>query len=68
MTRANKCIQQSCRVYDQHKKSAVLYISNEENEKEIRKLRKLLFTIASKRIKHTEINLPKLVKDLYIEN
>ena len=32
------------------------------------KLRKLPFTIAMKRIKYLEINLPKETKDLYIEN
>ena len=36
--------------------------------KEKEKLRKLPFTIATKRIKYLRINLPKETKDLYIEN
>ena len=36
--------------------------------KQKEKLRKILFTIAMKRIKYLGINLPKETKDLYVEN
>ena len=42
---------------------AFLYTNNEKTEKEIREA--ILFTIASKRIKHTGVNLLKETKDLY---
>ena len=43
-----------------------LYTNDEKSESEIRKT--LPFTIATKRIKHLGINLPKQTKDLYAEN
>ena len=43
-----------------------LHINSEESEKEIKKI--IPFTVASKRIKYIEINIPKLVKDLCVEN
>jgi len=48
------------------KLTAFLYINNERSEREIREA--ILFTIASKRIKYLEVNLPKETKDLYSEN
>ena len=43
-----------------------LYTNNEWSEREIKET--IPFTIATKRIKHLGINLPKEVKDLYAEN
>ena len=43
-----------------------LYTNNEKTEREIKKT--VPFIIATKRIKHSGINLPKKTKDLYIEN
>ena len=48
------------------KSLAFLYTNNERTEKEIKET--IPFTIAMKRIKYLEINLPKETKDLYIEN
>ena len=48
------------------KSLAFLYTNNEKTEREIKET--ILFTIATKRIKYIEINLPKETKDLYIEN
>ena len=45
---------------------AFLYTNDEKSESEIKKT--LPFTIATKRIKYLEINLPKETKDLYAEN
>ena len=49
-----------------HKSLAILYTNNEKSEREIKET--IPFTIAMKRIKYLEINLPKEIKDLYIEN
>ena len=46
--------------------TAFLYTNNKLPEKETKEI--ILFTIASKRIKYLRINLPKEVKDLYMEN
>ena len=43
-----------------------LYTNNELSEKEIKET--IPFTIKSKRIKYVRINLPKEVKELYLEN
>ena len=43
-----------------------LYTNNERSEREIKET--IPFTIATKRIKYLEINLPMEVKDLYSEN
>ena len=48
------------------KSLAFLYTNNEKSEREIKET--LPFTIATKRIKYLEINLPKEAKDLYAEN
>ena len=48
------------------KSLAFLYTKNEKREREIKET--IPFTIAMKRIKYLEINLPKETKDLYIEN
>ena len=48
------------------KSVAFLYTNNKRSEREIKEI--ILFTIASKRIKHLGINLPKEAKDLYSEN
>ena len=48
------------------KSLAFLYTNNEKTEREIKET--IPFTIAMKRIKYLEINLPKETKDLYIEN
>ena len=48
------------------KSAAFLHTNNELLETVIKKT--ILFTIASRRIKHLGINLPKEVKDLYLEN
>ena len=44
---------------------AFLYTNYKKTEREIREI--IPFTIAMKRIKHLGINLPKEIKDLYIE-
>ena len=41
-----------------------LYTNNEKSEREIKE--STPFTIATKRIKYLEINLPKEIKELYI--
>ena len=46
------------------KSLAFLYTNNEKPEREIKET--IPFTIAMKRIKYLEINLPKETKDLYI--
>ena len=43
-----------------------LYTDNEKTERETKET--IPFTIAMKRIKYLGINLPKEIKDLYIEN
>ena len=43
-----------------------LYTNNEKPEREVKE--KIPVTIATKRIKHQGINLPKETKDLYAEN
>ena len=49
------------------KSIAFLYSKNELlREREIKEI--IPFTIASKRIRYLEINLPRVVKDLYSEN
>ena len=48
------------------KSRAFLYTNDEKSEREIKET--LPFTIATKRIKHLELNLPKETKDLYAEN
>ena len=48
------------------KSLAFLYTNNEKTEREIKET--IPFTIATKRIKYLQINLPKEAKDLYIEN
>ena len=48
------------------KSLASLYTNNEKTEREITEI--IPFTIAMKRIKYLEINLPKETKDLSIEN
>ena len=48
------------------KSLAFLYISDEKTEREIKET--IPFTIVMKRIKYLGINLPKEIKDLYIEN
>ena len=48
------------------KSLAFLYTNNERTESEIKET--IPFTIATKRIKYLEINLPKETKHLYIEN
>ena len=48
------------------KSFAFLYTNDEKSEIEIKET--LPFTIATKRIKHLGINLPKETKDLYAEN
>ena len=43
-----------------------LYINNEPQEREIKKL--ISFTTASKQVKYLRINLTKEIKDLFLEN
>ena len=45
---------------------AFLYTNKERSEREIKET--IPFTIATKRIKYLEINLPKEINDLYSEN
>ena len=45
---------------------AFLYTNNEKTEREIKQI--ISFTIATKRIKYLGVYLPKVTKDLYIEN
>ena len=48
------------------KSLAFLYNNNEKSERENEE--SIPFTIATKRIKYLEINLPKEMKELYTEN
>ena len=48
------------------KSFAFLYTNSEKSEREIKE--SIPFTIATKRIKCLEINLPKVTKELYTEN
>ena len=48
------------------KSLAFPYTNNEKSDREIKK--SIPFTIASKRIKYLQINLPKRTKELYTEN
>ena len=48
------------------KSLAFLYTNNEKSEREVKD--SIPFTIATKRIKYLEINLPKETKELYTEN
>ena len=48
------------------KSLAFLYTNNERSAREIKET--IPFTIATKRIKYLGINLPKEIKDLYVEN
>ena len=48
------------------KSLAFLYTNNEKSGREIKE--SIPFTIATKRIKYLEINLPKETKELYREN
>ena len=48
------------------KSLAFLYTNNEKTEREIKET--IPFTIATKKVKYSGINLPKETKDLYIEN
>ena len=48
------------------KSLAFLYTNNEKSERKIKK--SIPFTIATKRIKYLEINLPEETKELYKEN
>ena len=48
-----------------HKSNALLFISDESAEREVRKITP--FTIALKKVIYLEINLTKEVKDLYNE-
>ena len=43
-----------------------MYTNNEKTEREIKET--IPFTISRKKIKYLGINLPKVTKDLYIEN
>ena len=45
---------------------AFLYINSEVSERETKKT--IPFTVAAKNIRYLGINLPKEVKDLYLEN
>ena len=49
-----------------YKSLAFLYTNNEKTETEIKET--IAFTIATKRIKYLGVYLPKVTKDLYIEN
>ena len=51
---------------NRQKSLAFLYSNNEKSETEIKE--SIPFTIATKRIKHLGINLPKETKELYTEN
>ena len=48
------------------KSLAFLYTNNEKSERDIKE--SIPYTIATKRIKYLEINLPKETKELYTEN
>ena len=48
------------------KSLAFLYVNNEKSKREIKE--SIPFTIAAQRIKYLGINLPKEMKELYIEN
>ena len=48
------------------KSLAFLYTNNGKPDRQIKET--ILFTIATKRIKHLGLYLPKEIKDLYIEN
>ena len=51
---------------NRQKSLAFLYSNNEKSEREIKE--SIPFTIATKRIKHLGINLPKETKELYTDN
>ena len=51
---------------DTQKSLAFLYTNNEKSEREIKE--SIPLTIATKRIKYLEINLPKETEELYTEN
>ena len=51
-------------IINTQKSLAFLYTNNEKTKREIKET--IPFTIATKRIKYLEINLPKETKDLYI--
>ena len=53
------------KIYSQ-KCLAFLYTNNKRSEREIKET--IPFTIATRRVKHLGVNLPKTVKDLYLEN
>ena len=48
------------------KSVSLIYTNNELSEGEIKET--VPFTITSKRIKYPGVNLPKVVKDMYLEN
>ena len=48
------------------KSLAFLYTNDEKSERDIKET--FPFMIATKRIKYLVINLPKEIKDLYVEN
>ena len=54
-----------CKINTQ-KSLAFLYTNNEKSEREVKE--QITFTIATKIIKYLGINLPKEMKELYIEN
>ena len=62
----NECGKVSGYKINAQKSFAFLYTNNERSEREIKET--IPFTTATKRIKYLEINLPKVVKDLYSEN
>ena len=51
---------------NKQKSLAFRYTNNKKTEREIKET--IPFTIATKRIKYLQINIPKETKDLYIEN
>ena len=62
----NECGKVAGYKIDAQKSLAFLYTNNERSEREIKET--IPFTIATKRIKHLGINLPREVNDLYSEN
>ena len=62
----NECSKVAGYKINTEKSLAFLYTNNEKTEREIKET--IPFTIATERVKYLGINLPKEIKDLYIEN
>ena len=62
----SECCKVAGYLINTQKSLAFLYTNNEKSEREIKE--SISFTIATKRIKYLERNLPQETKELYTEN